>query len=103
MNQVLAHDRRSPGSARLLHRALRAVVVLSWVIVLAAVLIRPVPKALALDAFVLFRVCAVCVGALVVAEVAFLRRRSKPRTLLLDAVLALSMFAFWFFVRAATY
>jgi len=82
---------------------LRAVVLLNWVIVLVALLVRPVPKALALDAFVLFRVCAVCVGALVVAEAVFLRRRSKPRTVLLDAVLALSMFVFWFFVRAATY
>ena len=51
MNQVLAHDKGSFEFVPLLHRALRVVVVLNWLVILAAVLLRGVPKALALNAF----------------------------------------------------
>ncbi|MBZ5563528.1 MAG: hypothetical protein LAP13_14045 [Acidobacteriia bacterium] len=103
MNQVLAHDKGSFEFVPLLHRALRVVVVLNWLVILAAVLLRGVPKALALNAFAAFKVSAVCVGALVIAEIVFLRHRSKPWAVLLDAVLGLSMFVFWFFVLASTF
>ena len=88
----------------MLRKTLRWLVVLNWAVIVAVLVAQGVSKPLAMTVFAAFRVSAVTVGLLLLVEaLGLLRGRAAFRGVILDAILAFSMFLFWFFVRAATF
>jgi hypothetical protein len=82
----------------------RLVVILNWITILAILFAHEVPKNIALSAFTVFRITAVLATLWLIAEVAegFAGRTSFVRVLI-DGLLTLPMFVFWFLVAANTF
>jgi hypothetical protein len=83
---------------------LRTVVVLNWAVVLAILFIKGVPKPLAMGAFTVFRVTAVCATLWLLIEVGeAATKRTRALNPVIDAALTLPMFAFWFLAWASSF
>jgi hypothetical protein len=90
-----------PGNLLMWRSGFRLVVVVTWLLMVAA---WSLPKTVVVAAFSWFRAVAVLGAAYVVYECAqVLKKRISVRGMVLDVALVLSMFAFWFIVLAATY
>ena len=89
---------------RRLRVAFRTAVLLNWLAVLAILFLKGVPKPLAMGAFTVFRVTAVCATIWLLAEIAeALTKRTRAFNPIIDAALTLPMFAFWFLAWASSY
>ncbi len=82
----------------------RLVVVLNWITILSMLFAHGVPKNIALGAFTVFRITAILATIWLTAEIAegFAGRTSFVNVLI-DGLLTLPMFAFWFLVVASTF
>ena len=82
----------------------RTVVVLNWITILAILVAHGVPKNVALGAFTVFRITAVLATLWLIAEIAEgCAGRASFVTVLIDGLLTLPMFAFWFLVAVSTF
>jgi hypothetical protein len=94
-------EHRLLGRIRL---ALRIFVVLNWVAVLVVMSIHGVPKAVGLTVFALFRVTAICATLWFVFEIIeALTGRTSAKNPVIDALLTLPMFGFWFLAWASSF
>ena len=82
----------------------RTAVVLNWATILGILAIHDVPKKFALSAFAFFKITTVF-GTLwlIVAIAAGLAGRIRFVSIIVDCVLILPMFGFWFIVAASTF
>jgi hypothetical protein len=82
----------------------RAVVVSNWAVVLAMLVLNRIPKPVALAAFTVFRVTAVCATLWLLFETAeAFTGRTSIKNPLIDAILILPMFGFWFLAWASSF
>ena len=82
----------------------RGVVVLNWLAMALVLSIANVPKSVAMSAFAVFRISAVCAFAYLIYESSLVtEKRTSVSGMIVDALLVLPMFLFWFAVRAATF
>lgn len=81
----------------------RGIIALNWLVMVLILAVANVPKNLAASAFGVFRICALCAVAYLVYESSLVsQKRAAFAAWVVDALLVLSMFLFWFAVRAAT-
>ncbi len=84
--------------------SLRAVVVFNWAVVLAIFFLKGFPKPLAMGAFTVFKVTAVCATLWLLIETGeAVTKRTRALNPVIDAALTLPMFAFWFLVWASSF
>jgi len=89
---------------RLISLVFRTVVALNWATVLSILAIHNVPRNLALDAFTVFKITAILGTLWLVVEIAEgFTGRIRIFSVIVDCVLVLLMFGFWFLVAAATF
>jgi len=82
----------------------RAAVILSWLAMLALLPLHGVPKPLAVGAFTVFRGTAVCAALWLIVEMGeAITKRTRTLNPVIDAILTLPMFGFWFLIRASTF
>ena len=82
----------------------RLVVVLNWITILTIQFAHSVPKNIALGAFTVFRITAVLATIWLIAEAAEgYAGRTSFVNVLIDGLLTLPMFAFWFLVVVSTF
>jgi len=82
----------------------RGIIALNWLAIALVFTLSGVTRSHALIIFAVFRVCAMlCIGYLVYEFSLVLRNRSTAGAMIADSSLVLSMFLFWFIVRAATF
>jgi hypothetical protein len=98
---------RSTGSEHRLYQRIRIIlrifVISNWLVVLSSFLHR-VPRSVAVGAFNVFRDTALCAILWLIFETAeALRGHTATKNVLIDAMLILPMFGFWFLVMAATF
>jgi ABC-type proline/glycine betaine transport system permease subunit len=83
--------------------AFRTAVFLNWLVVLAILFTKGVPKPFAMGALTVFRATAVCATIWLLIEIAeALTKRSRALNPVIDAFLTLPMFAFLFLARASS-
>lgn len=104
MATILAVESAETRTVRRISLVARVVVILNWITILAILVAHGVPKNISLGAFTVFRVTAVLATLWLIAEAAegFAGRTSLVRVLI-DGLLTLPMFAFWFLVAASTF
>jgi hypothetical protein len=84
--------------------AFRLAVILSWLAVLTILFLKGIPKPVAMAAFTVFRVTAVCATLWLLIEIAeAITKRTRAVNPLIDAILTLSMFGFWFLAWASSF
>jgi sugar phosphate permease len=89
---------------RWLCRAARGLIILNWLTVAAVLSVNGVSKNVATVVFSLYRISAVCALVYLIYESSLLvDRRTKVSGIIVDALLVLPMFLFWFAVSAATF
>ena len=98
----------STGSEHSLQQRIRLIsrifIALNWLVILSISFLHQVPRSVALGAFTIFRVTAVCASLWLLFEIAGTRRGPTTiKNLLIDAVLVLPMYAFWLLVAAAAF
>jgi hypothetical protein len=82
----------------------RGIVVVNWLAMVLVLSIANIPKTVATFAFAVFRICAVCAFAYLIYESSLVtEKRTSVSGMIVDALLVLPMFLFWFAVRAATF
>ena len=82
----------------------RGIIALNWLAIASALVISGVTKPQALFAFAVFRLSAVLGLGYLLYELGLVaRKRATTVALIADGFLVLSMFFFWFIVRAATF
>src|SRR5260370_692691 len=82
----------------------RAAVILNWLAVLTIWFLKGIPKPVAIAAFTIFRVTAVCATLWLLIEVAeAITKRTRVVNPLIDAILTLPMFGFWFLAWASSF
>jgi hypothetical protein len=82
----------------------RVLVLVNWLVMLVILLMHGVPKSLALSAFTVFKATAVCASLWFVIEIAEAVAGLTPaKNPLIDAVLTLPMFGFWFLAWASSF
>jgi hypothetical protein len=104
MATALAGESSETRAIRHMSLAMRIVVGLDWIAILTILSVHRVPKNIALGAFVVFRITAVLATLWLIAELAEgFRGRTSFVRVLVDDLLILPMFAFWFLVAASTF
>lgn len=89
---------------QLLRRVIRVAVIISWLFMLSVLPLHGVPKPLTVVAFTVFRGTAVCAALWLIIEMAeAITKRTRAVNPLIDAILILPMFGFWFLIRASTF
>lgn len=84
--------------------AFRAAVILNWVAVLSIWFLKGVPKPVAMGAFTVFRVTAVCATLWLLIEITeAITKRTRAVNPAIDAILTLPMFGFWFLAWASSF
>lgn len=82
----------------------RGIVLLNWLAMALVLGIANVPKGVAMSALAVFRISAVCALAFLIYESSLVtEKRTSVSGMIVDALLVLPMFLFWFAVRAATF
>ncbi len=100
---TLAAESSETRTVRRISLVARIVVVLNWITILAILATHGVPRNIALGAFTIFRITAVLAMLWLIAETAEgLAGRISFVRVLIDGLLTLPMFAFWFLVAAST-
>jgi hypothetical protein len=99
---------RSTGSEHSLQQRIRLIsrifIALNWLVILSISFLHRVPRSVALGAFTVFRVTAVCASLWLLFEIAGTRSgHTTIKNLLIDAVLVLPMYGFWLLVAAAAF
>jgi len=96
----------SGGSLLKWRLGFRAIVVFAWILILALLRFWPGTgtRAVPMGAFWLFRTVAVVGVVCLIYEIGqVIARRIEVEGVILDAILVLPMFLFWFLVAAATF
>jgi len=84
--------------------AARGIIALSWVAIAMALAVSGITKRQALFTFAVFRVCALLGLGYRLYEFSLAgRKRATAGALAADGLLVVSMFLFWFIVRATTF
>ncbi len=100
---TLAAESSETRTVRRISLVARIVVVLNWIAILTILATHGVPRNIALGAFTIFRIIAVLAVLWLIAETAEgLAGRISFVRVLIDGLLTLPMFAFWFLVAAST-
>jgi hypothetical protein len=82
----------------------RGIIALNWLAMGLILALANFPKHLAMSAFGVFRISAVwAVGYVVYESSLVTQKRATTAAWAVDAFLVLSMFLFWFVIRAATF
>ena len=82
----------------------RATVVVNWFAVLAIWFLKGIPRPIAMAAFTIFKVTAICASLWLVIEIAeAIAKRTRAVNPVLDAILILPMFGFWFLAWATSF
>ncbi len=89
---------------RLISHVVHIIVILNWVTIFTVLAVHGVPKNIALGAFTIFRITAVLATLWMITEVAegFAGQTSFV-PVLINSLLTLPMFAFWFWVVASSF
>jgi hypothetical protein len=91
-------------TAKRLCWTVRGIIALNWLAMGLILAVSNVPKNLAMSAFGVFRICAVCAVAYLLYESSLVtQKRATTATWVVDGLLVLSMFLFWFAVSASTF
>jgi len=84
--------------------AFRGAVILNWLTVVTIWFLNGIPKPIAMAAFTIFRVTAVCATLwLLIETTEAITRRTRVLNPVVDAILTLPMFAFWFLAWASSF
>ncbi len=82
----------------------RAAVILNWLAVLTIWFLNGISKPVAIAAFTIFRVTAVCATLWLLIEITeAITKRTRPMNPVIDAILTLPMFGFWFLAWASSF
>jgi hypothetical protein len=82
----------------------RSVVILNWLAMLTIFFTKGVPKPVAMVAFTVFRVTAVCATLWLLIEITeAIIKRTRVANPVIDAILTLPMFGFWFLAWASSF
>jgi hypothetical protein len=100
---TVAPESSETQTVRRISFVVRVVIVLNWITILATFAAHGIPKNFALGAFTVFRITAVLAMLWLAAEIVegFSGRTSFGRVLI-DGLLTLPMFVFWFLVAVST-
>ena len=82
----------------------RAAVVLNWIAMLAIWFLHGISKPIAAAAFAAFKLTAVCAALWLLAEIVeAAAKRTHVLNPVVDAILTLPMFGFWFLIVASSF
>ena len=89
---------------RRLRMGFRTLVLLNWLSMLVFLFLNGIPKDVAMGAFTVFRVTAVCATLWLLVEVGeAITGRTRPINPIMDALLILPMFGFWYLVWVSSF